>query len=184
MWDKMVESCCPRMIGGEVGILRQQLSGRLFQFNPHSAEFKSKTETRTIANRTSNTDRPAGCSEIDHHQFAGLQVDASIELHARAAYLGNQSGHKLACSARDRDEDRCVHMISEVSASAGRVHFDLVTSNTIYLSKPKCSRYAAMAEPIMSRPITPGSLNRQKAGLLCCADAARSFSIQASSDLS
>jgi hypothetical protein len=159
------------------------MSGRLFQFDAQSAEFKSKTKTRAIANRTSNPDRPAGSSELDLHQLAGLQVDPSIELHARAAYPRNQSGHNFACGARDRDEDRCVHMISGVSASVGRAHFELVTSNTIYLSKPKCSRYTAMAKPIVSRPITLASLNRQKAGSLCCADAARSFSIQTSSDL-
>jgi hypothetical protein len=57
----------------------------LFQFGPQSAEFKSKTKTRAIANRASNPDRPAPCSELDFHQFAGLQVDPSMELHARAA---------------------------------------------------------------------------------------------------
>jgi len=60
-------------------------SGRLFQFDPQSAEFKSKTKTRAIANDTSNTDRPARCSELDFHQIAGLKVDPGIELHARAA---------------------------------------------------------------------------------------------------
>jgi hypothetical protein len=159
------------------------MSRHFFQFDPQSAEFQAKTKTRAIANRTSNTDRPADCSELDLHQLAGLQVDTSIELHARAAHLRNQSGHNFASGARNHDEDGCVQMISEVSASVGRVHFELVTSNTIYLRKPKCSRYAAMAKPIVSRPITPASLNRQKAGSFCCADAARSFSIQASSDL-
>src|SRR5260370_39442313 len=159
------------------------MSGRLFQFDAQSAEFKSKTKTRAIAIRTSSPDRRAGCSELDLHQLAGLQVDPSIELHARAAYPRNQSGHNFACGARDRDEDRRVHMISGGSASVGRGHFELVTSNTIYLSKPKCNRYTANAKPIVSRPITLGSLNRQKAGSVCCAGAPRRFSIQASSDL-
>ncbi len=140
-------------------------------------------KTRAIAYDTSNTDRPARCSELDFHQLAGLQINPSVEPHARAAYLRNQPGHNYVCVAGDRDEDRCVHKISEVSASVGRVHFESVTSNTIYLSKPKFSRYAAMAKPIVSRPITPASLNRQKARSLCRADAARSFSIQARSDL-
>jgi hypothetical protein len=61
------------------------MSGRLFQFDPQSAEFKSKTKTRAIAYGTSNTNRPARCSELDFHQLAGLQVDSSVELHARAA---------------------------------------------------------------------------------------------------
>src|SRR5208282_6656293 len=56
-----------------------------FQFDPQCAEFKSKTKTRAIANDTGDTDRPAGGSELDFHQLAGLKVDPGIELHARAA---------------------------------------------------------------------------------------------------
>src|SRR5260370_36675611 len=103
------------------------MSGRLFAYDGESAKFESKTTARAIAIRTSNPDRPAGCSQLDLHQLAGLQVEPSIELHARAAYPRKQSGHNFACGARDRDEDRCVHMISGVSASVGRVHFELVT---------------------------------------------------------
>jgi len=103
------------------------MSGCLFQFDPQSAEFKSKTKTRAIANRASKMDRPPGRSELDLHQLAGLQVNPSIDLHAGAAYLRNQSGHNFASGARDRNKDRCVHVISEVSASVGRVHFELVT---------------------------------------------------------
>lgn len=99
--------------------------GRPFQFDPQSAEFKSETETRAIANDTGDTDRPAGGSELDFHQLAGLQVDPSVELHARAAQHRNQSGHNYVCGAGDRDEDRCVHTISGVSASVGRVRFQV-----------------------------------------------------------
>src|SRR5258708_22640897 len=154
------------------------MSGRLFQFDAQSAEFKSKQKTRAIANRPSNPDRPAGCSQLDLHQLAGLQVDPSIELHARAAYPRKQSGHNFACGARDRDEDRCVHMISGVSASVGRVHFELLTSNTIYLGMPKSSRYTAMPKLILSRPITLPSSNLHKTGLFCCYGPCRLFSFQ------
>ncbi|HEX9110723.1 MAG TPA: hypothetical protein VF845_04550, partial [Terriglobales bacterium] len=60
-------------------------SGGLFQLDPQSAELQSKTKTRAVANDTSNTDRPARCSELDFHHLAGLQVDPSVELHSRAA---------------------------------------------------------------------------------------------------
>ena len=102
------------------------MSGRLFEFDPQSEKFKSETKTRAITNRTRHTDSPAGCSELHLHQVAGLQVDSRIELHARAAYLRNQSRHNLACGPGDRDEDRGMHLISGVSASAGRVHFESV----------------------------------------------------------
>jgi hypothetical protein len=61
------------------------MSGGLSQFDPQSAEFKSKTKTRAIAHGTSDTNRPARCSELDFYQLAGLQVDPSVELHARPA---------------------------------------------------------------------------------------------------
>jgi len=48
------------------------MSGGPFQFDPQSAEFKSKTKTRAIAYGTSNTNRPARCSELDFYQLAGL----------------------------------------------------------------------------------------------------------------
>jgi hypothetical protein len=110
----------------EKGDFMSAMSGCPFQFDPHRAKFKAETETRPISNCTGNTDRPAGCSELDLHQFAGLQVDPGIEFHPRAAYLGNQSGHNFARGARERNEDRRVHMISGISAAAGRVHFQLV----------------------------------------------------------
>ena len=67
------------------GDFTSAMSGCLFQFDSQSAEFKSKTKTRAIAYGTSNTNRPAWCSELDFHQLAGLQVDSSVELHACAA---------------------------------------------------------------------------------------------------
>ena len=41
-----------------------------------------------------------------------------------------------------------------------------MSSNTIYFSKPKCIRYAAVATPIVTRPTAPASLNRQGRRLL------------------
>jgi hypothetical protein len=61
------------------------MSGCFYQFDPQSAEFKSKTKTGAIAYRTSNMDRPARGSELDFDRLAGLQVDPSVELHAGAA---------------------------------------------------------------------------------------------------
>jgi len=69
----------------DIAILGQQRGGRLFQFDPQSAELKSKTKTRAIAYDTGNMDLPARGSELDFHQFAGLKVDPSVELHAGAA---------------------------------------------------------------------------------------------------
>ena len=97
-------------------------AGDALQFDPHGAELKSVTKTRTVANDPSNTDCPARGSESDFHQLAGLHDDASVEFHARAAQFGNQSRHNQVCGARDGNGDRGVRTISEVSASVGPVH--------------------------------------------------------------
>lgn len=98
----------------------------LFRFDPHGQEFKSEAETGAISNRAGNANRSSGRPELDFHQLARPQVYPGVEFHASTANLGDQTRHNFARSARQRDEDRRVHMISGISAAAGQVHFELV----------------------------------------------------------
>jgi hypothetical protein len=107
------------------------MNRRLFQFNPQSAEFKSKTKTGATANHTSDADPPAHGAELDFHLLAGLQVDAGVEFHTCAAQLRNQSGYNRVSCAGDGDDDRRVHTISGISASIGPVHFATAKHNLL-----------------------------------------------------
>jgi len=58
--------------------------GRWLRLGLRRAEFESIAKARAIANDSGNSE-PARGLELDFHDVAGLQVEASVELHTGAA---------------------------------------------------------------------------------------------------